>query len=84
MDAIASRRLSRNLRAYAEQAPEMAARTFIWKPDFPGKFPLFNFDNLDIQYAATEAWAAQNAPISLERYLASTTSRSTRWMRRQP
>jgi predicted acylesterase/phospholipase RssA len=69
MDSVASRRLARNLRAYAKQAPELAARTFIWKPDFPGNYLLFDFNTLEAQYAATEAWAAQNAPISLEQYL---------------
>jgi hypothetical protein len=78
IDSIASRRLARNLRAYAKQSPESAARTFVWKPDFQGSFLLFDFNNLEVQYAATEAWAAKNAPISLERYLSlTTTSRSS-------
>lgn len=74
IDAIASRRLARNLKVYAQQAPESATQTFVWKPDFPGRFLLFDFNNLEGQYAATEAWAAQNAPISLEQYLSFTSN----------
>jgi predicted acylesterase/phospholipase RssA len=70
LDSVASRRLARHLKAYAKQAPEAAARTFVWKPDFPGSFLLFSFDALELQYAATEAWAALNAPVSLDQYLA--------------
>jgi predicted acylesterase/phospholipase RssA len=69
-DSLASRTLAQHLRAFAKQAPESAAHTFIWKPDFPGSFLLFNFDALEAQWAATEAWASLNAPISLEQYLA--------------
>jgi hypothetical protein len=69
-DSLASRRLTQHLKAFAKQAPELAAHTFIWKPEFPGSFLLFNFNALEAQWAATEAWAALNAPISLEQYLA--------------
>ncbi len=70
MDSVASRRLAQHLMVYVKAAPELAAHTFIWKPDFPGSFLLFNFNALEAQWAATEAWAAINAPISLEQYLA--------------
>jgi predicted acylesterase/phospholipase RssA len=69
-DALASRRLARHLQAFAKSSPELAARTYVWKPDFAERFLLFDFSALERQYAATEAWAEGNAPITLESYLA--------------
>ena len=75
-DSLASRRLARNLKVYAERAPDSAEHAFIWKPDFQGSFPLFNFSDLEAQYAAAEAWAAHSESLPLERYLEAASSRS--------
>jgi predicted acylesterase/phospholipase RssA len=69
MDSIASRRLARHLEAFARKSPELAARSYVWRPDFQRNFLLFDFSGLDAQYVATEEWAAHNAPVLLERYL---------------
>jgi len=76
LDSMANRRLARHLRAYAAKEPESASRTFVWKPDFAGSFLLFDFDSLELQYSATEEWAAHSTPIPLEQYLLEATSRS--------
>jgi predicted acylesterase/phospholipase RssA len=69
-DAIASRKLLKHLRIYEKRAPELASRSFVWKPDYAGSFLLFDFGQLEAQYAATEAWASLNAPMPLEAYIA--------------
>jgi hypothetical protein len=74
-DAIASRKLLKHLRIYERRAPDLASRSFVWKPDYPGSFLLFDFDSLEAQYADTEAWASLNAPMPLEAYIAAHANR---------
>jgi len=69
-DALASRWLLRHLKAFAKQAPDLVSRAFVWTPDFPENFLLFDFDDLEAQYAATEAWAALTEPVPLKEFLA--------------
>jgi hypothetical protein len=70
IDAMANRKLLRNLKQFAKLAPWLSSQAFVWKPDFPERFLLFNFDALEAQYATTEAWAERSVPVLLEQYLA--------------
>jgi hypothetical protein len=49
--------------------PELAARSYVWKPDFAARYLLFDFSTLEAQYAATAEWASRNSPIPLGFYL---------------
>ena len=74
-DALANRKLIERLRTYAEEAPELAARTYVWKPEFDTNFLLFNFENLRSQYEAASEWADAHEPVPLEEYLAAHTEK---------
>ena len=54
--------------------PELAARTYVYVPDFEQDFPMLDFNNFRLQYEVSEAWAAKNTPILLERYISENVS----------
>jgi predicted acylesterase/phospholipase RssA len=49
--------------------PELAARTFVYIPDFEENFALLDFTNLKKQYTVTANWADSNKPVQLNQYL---------------
>ena len=69
LEAIVHRKLNEGLRVLERRAPELAARTYIWKPEFPEEFQLFDFSNLERQYSLTREWAASREPVPLGLYL---------------
>jgi predicted acylesterase/phospholipase RssA len=69
-DALANRKLRERLDAYREEAPELAERTYIWRPEFKQSFLLFDFSHLKDQYTATSDWAKTHDPVPLSEYLA--------------
>jgi len=50
--------------------PELAARTYVYIPDFEENFSLLDFTNLQKQYNVTANWADSNKPVPLNQYLA--------------
>jgi predicted acylesterase/phospholipase RssA len=68
-DKITARKFEGRLAAIARRDPDLAARTFVWKPDFPESFLLFDFGSLEAQYAATEKWALLRDPEPLDLFL---------------
>ncbi len=68
-DAIMEKDLIKRLKAYAEEAPELVPRTYVWIPDFQKDFLLFNFDNLKEQYLTTTEWAKSHNPVPLSEFL---------------
>jgi len=54
--------------------PELAARTYVYVPDFEQDFPLLDFNNFKFQYEVSSAWAAKNKPIPLEQYISENVS----------
>ena len=68
-DRIADRKFRKSLEEFARAAPETAARTLVWIPEFPEKFLLLDFGSLEAQYRRTLAWAAGNFPVPLSEYL---------------
>jgi predicted acylesterase/phospholipase RssA len=69
LDNILKKGIIRRLEAYAEEAPELIPRTYIWIPDFPESFLMFNFDKLQEQYELTAKWAKTHDPVVLGNYL---------------
>ncbi|TFG83662.1 MAG: patatin-like phospholipase family protein, partial [Spirochaetales bacterium] len=52
-DSITNRKMTESLEKFTKDAPELASRTFVWKPDFAKDFPLFSFDTMQTQYDLT-------------------------------
>jgi hypothetical protein len=59
----------RRLDSYAKDAPELILRSYVWVPDFPENFLMFNFDNLSEQYIVTSQWARTHNPVPLGDFL---------------
>lgn len=49
--------------------PVLAARTYVYVPDFEEDFPMLDFNNFKLQYEVSAAWAATHQPIPIEQYL---------------
>jgi len=69
-DAVANRRMLKSLESYRGKAPELAARTYVWKPEYDQNFLLFDFSRLKDQYDLTTRWAKNHDPVPLGEYLA--------------
>jgi predicted acylesterase/phospholipase RssA len=69
LDNILKKGMIKRLKAYAEDAPDLVSRTYVWMPDFKGSFLMFNFDNLREQYTRTLLWAKTNDPVPLGNFL---------------
>jgi hypothetical protein len=69
LDAMLWKGFVNRLEAYAEEAPELVSRTWVWVPDFKKDFLLFNFDNLKEQYQLTTEWAKTHDPVPLSEFL---------------
>ncbi len=59
----------KKLRALQKVAPSLAERTFVYVPDFPEVFYMFDFNTLEQQYIITEKWAQTHSPVPLNDYL---------------
>ena len=68
-ERLASRLFLKYLAQLAKQAPGLADRTFVWRPDFQASFLLLAFNSLGAQYATTQEWARNSAPVPLLQYL---------------
>ena len=69
LDDILKKDMLRRLDAFARDAPDLILRSYVWIPDFPQNFLLFNFDNLKEQYDVTSAWARNHNPVPLDEFL---------------
>jgi predicted acylesterase/phospholipase RssA len=49
--------------------PELAARTYVYVPDFEKDFPMLDFSNFKEQYRVSSIWAVSHKPIPLEQYI---------------
>jgi hypothetical protein len=49
--------------------PSLAARTFVYVPDFSEDFLMFDFSSLQRQYELTMQWSNSHEPVSLSDYL---------------
>ncbi|MFN8240524.1 MAG: patatin-like phospholipase family protein [Bacteroidales bacterium] len=69
IDNILKKGIIKRLKAFAEDAPELIPRTYVYIPDFPENFLMFNFDKLEEQYKLTANWAKHHDPVVLGNYL---------------
>ena len=69
MDNILSKGLLKRLEAFSKEAPELVDRSYVYVPDYPATFLMFNFENLKQQYLLTSEWAKTHNPIPLADYL---------------
>ena len=69
IDGILYRGLVKRLEAFAEEAPGLVSRTWVWIPGFQEDFLLFDFDDLQEQYELTSKWAESHDPVPLEEFL---------------
>jgi hypothetical protein len=74
-DVIMSKGTYRKLEAFADDAPELVPRTYVWIPEFNGNFLMFSFDNLKKQYMTTYKWARKHNPVPLTDFLAQRSGR---------
>ncbi len=59
----------KRLKALQKEVPSLAERTYIYLPDFPEVFYMFDFDTFKEQYILTEEWSRSHDPIPLKEYL---------------
>ncbi len=69
LDNILKKDMIKRLKAYAETAPALVPRTYVWVPDFDRDFLMFSFENLRVQYDLTSKWALTHDPVPLAEYL---------------
>lgn len=69
IDNILKKGIIKRLKAYAEDAPGLIPRTYIWVPDFPENFLLFDFEKLQEQYTITSKWAKTHDPETIGNFL---------------
>jgi hypothetical protein len=69
MDNILNRGLLKRLEAFSKEAPELVERSYVYVPDYPADFLMFNFENLKQQYVLTSEWAKTHDPEPLADYL---------------
>jgi hypothetical protein len=69
MDNILSKGLIKRLEAFSKEAPELVERSYVYVPDYPATFLMFNFENLKQQYILTSDWAKAHNPEPLADYL---------------
>jgi predicted acylesterase/phospholipase RssA len=69
-DTIMNKKFEESLEEFAASAPDLVPAAYVYRPDFERNFLLFNFDNLEAQYAETSRWAKLNDPKPLAEYLA--------------
>jgi hypothetical protein len=68
-DNLLKRHLLNRLEAYAEEAPDMINKSYVWIPDFEQDFLMFNFSRMEEQYTITQSWAQVNDPVPLGDFL---------------
>ena len=59
----------KSMKELQREYPELAARTYVFIPDFPENFPLLDFNDLEHQYSVTAEWAKNHKPVLLNQFL---------------
>jgi hypothetical protein len=68
-DNLLKKHLLNRLEAFAEEAPDMIYKSYVWIPDFEQDFLMFNFSRMEEQYTITRSWAQVNDPVPLGDFL---------------
>jgi predicted acylesterase/phospholipase RssA len=59
----------RGMKRLEKEAPDLAARTYVYFPTFPEDFLIFDFSHLQDQYNVASHWAKDHDPIPLLNYM---------------
>jgi predicted acylesterase/phospholipase RssA len=59
----------KKLMEFQQINPDLAARTYIYIPDFKENYTMLNFNTMEDQYRVTSEWAKRNQPVLLSEYL---------------
>lgn len=69
IDNLAMNGFIRSMKEIQKEYPELAARTYVYIPDFEENFALLDFSEMRRQYEVTANWAETHKPIPLNQYL---------------
>jgi predicted acylesterase/phospholipase RssA len=69
VDNLAKSGFIKGMKELQKNYPELAARTYVYIPDFEENFALLDFTDLKKQYMVTINWANLHKPIPLKQYL---------------
>jgi len=69
IDNLAMNGFIRSMKQIQKEYPELAARTYVYIPDFDENFALLDFSEMKHQYDVTASWAETHKPVPLNQYL---------------
>lgn len=69
IDNLAMNGFIRSMKEIQKKYPELAARTYVYIPDFEENFALLDFSDMKRQYDITSTWAETHKPVPLYQYL---------------
>lgn len=69
IDNLVRKGFLKSMSELQQHNPELAARTYVYIPDFEEDFALLDFSDLKKQYRVTIDWANSHKPIPLNQYL---------------
>jgi len=69
IDNLAMNGFIRSMKEIQKEYPELAARTYVYIPDFDENFALLDFTEMKRQYNVTATWAQTHNPVPLNQYL---------------
>jgi len=69
IDNLAMNGFIRSMKEIQKDYPELAARTYVFIPDFEENFALLDFSEMKHQYDVTATWAETHKPVPLNQFL---------------
>jgi predicted acylesterase/phospholipase RssA len=69
IDNLAMNGFIKSMKQIQKEYPELAARTYVYIPDFEENFALLDFTEMKYQYTVTASWAETHKPVPLNQYL---------------
>jgi len=69
IDNLAMNGFIRSMKEIQKDYPELAARTYVFIPDFEENFALLDFSEMKHQYNVTATWAETHKPVPLNQFL---------------
>jgi predicted acylesterase/phospholipase RssA len=70
IDNLAMNGFIKGMKELQQKYPELAARTYVYIPDFQENYALLDFRDLKDQYTVSATWAKSHKPVPLSQFLA--------------
>jgi predicted acylesterase/phospholipase RssA len=70
IDQLAMNGFIKSMKEIQHKYPGLAARTYVYIPEFDDSFALLDFADMKKQYTLTTLWAESHKPVPLNQYLA--------------